>query len=86
MIYYDLQAKGLADAKTDRRQSKGGSNMFKVTKIEYTTKTFRIPNQLLRQLEAVAQRKHISLNQLIVQCCNYAIEQLDPAEMAAEEV
>ncbi len=55
--------------------------MFKVTKIEYTTKTFRIPNELLQQLETVAKQKHISLNQLIVQCCNYAIEQLDPAEL-----
>jgi len=58
--------------------------MFKVTKVEYTTKTFRLPNDLLHELEVVAKAKHISLNQLIVQCCGYAIARLEPTELAAE--
>lgn len=51
--------------------------MFKVTKPEYTNKTFRMPNDLVMQLENVAQEKGVSLNQLVVQCCKYALENLE---------
>jgi predicted HicB family RNase H-like nuclease len=52
-------------------------NLFKVTKPEYTNKTFRMPNDLVMQLENVAQEKGVSLNQLVVQCCKYALENLE---------
>lgn len=51
--------------------------MFYVKKIEYTTKTFRMPSALVEQLEELAQRKNVSLNQLVTQCCEYALENLD---------
>lgn len=51
--------------------------MFKIEKPEYTNKTFRIPNVLLSKLEVLAQTKQISLNQLIIQCCKYALDNLD---------
>ncbi len=51
--------------------------MFKVTKPEYTNKTFRMPNDLIEQLEKLAQEKSISLNQLVIQCCKYALDNLE---------
>lgn len=51
--------------------------MFKVEKPEYTNKTFRMPNELISQLEILAQNKQISLNQLVIQCCKYALENLE---------
>ena len=51
--------------------------MFHVQKAEYTNKTFRMPNDLLKQMEALAQNKNISLNNLVVQCCKYALENIE---------
>lgn len=52
--------------------------MFKVKKTEYVNKTFRIDKELLEKLENVAQREDISVNALVVQCCNYALEDMNP--------
>ena len=54
--------------------------MFHVQKAEYTNKTFRIPNDLLKQMEALAQNKNISLNNLVVQCCKYALDNIGEEE------
>lgn len=54
--------------------------MFSVKKIEYTTKTFRLPSILVEQLETLAQQKSVSLNQLVAQCCEYALKNLDNEE------
>lgn len=51
--------------------------MFKVTKPEYSNKTFRISNDLISELEKLAQEKQVSLNQLVLQCCKYALENLE---------
>ncbi|MGN0523380.1 MAG: toxin-antitoxin system HicB family antitoxin [Eubacterium sp.] len=51
--------------------------MFKVTKPEYSNKTFRMPNDLISQLEKLAQEKQVSLNQLVIQCCKYALDNLE---------
>lgn len=51
--------------------------MFKVTKPEYSNKTFRMPNDLINELEKLAQEKEISLNQLVIQCCKYALDNLE---------
>ena len=47
---------------------------FRVVKPEYVNKTFRMPKELVEELEKLAQAKDISLNSLIVQCCTYALE------------
>ncbi len=54
--------------------------MFHVKKPEMINKTIRMPQELVRQMEVLAQRKEISLNNLIVQCCQYAMENLSPEE------
>ncbi|MCI6253906.1 Arc family DNA-binding protein [Eubacterium coprostanoligenes] len=51
--------------------------MFKVKKEEFTNKTFRMPNELLEQLQNVAQEQKVSLNQLVIQCCQYALDNLE---------
>ncbi len=51
--------------------------MFKVTKPEYSNKTFRMPNDLINELEKLAQEKEVSLNQLVIQCCKYALDNLE---------
>lgn len=50
--------------------------MFEVKKEEYINKTFRMPVELVRKLEVIAQNQKVSLNNLIVQCCEYSIKNL----------
>ena len=54
--------------------------MFNVKKTEYVNKTFRIPVELVKDLEVIAQKQKISLNNLVVQCCEYALANLDPSQ------
>lgn len=51
--------------------------LFEVKKTEYTTRNFRIPVELLERLNTVAQREGISVNKLVVQCCEYALDNLN---------
>lgn len=51
-------------------------NMFEVKKVETTNKTFRLPVDLVKRLEVVAQHKNVSMNNLIIQCCEYALNNL----------
>lgn len=50
--------------------------MFIVQKQESTNKTLRMPDDLIEQLEEIATLENISFNQLVVQCCEYAINHL----------
>ena len=54
---------------------------FKVKKQEYANRTFRLPVELLEELNTLATNKNISLNQLVVQCCEYAIENLEESDL-----
>lgn len=51
--------------------------MFKVQKTEYINKTFRMPVDLVKTLEKTAQNNSVSLNNLIIQCCNYALNDME---------
>ena len=42
----------------------------------YVTKTFRLPESLISEMSKIAQNKGISLNELVHQCCDYAIQNL----------
>lgn len=48
--------------------------MFKVSKPEMVNKTFRMPAELVERLNVVAQK--VSLNNLVCQCCEYALDNL----------
>ena len=51
--------------------------MFNVKKTEYTNKTFRFPVELAEKLQTLAQEKNISFNKLVIQCCEYALDNID---------
>ena len=50
--------------------------MFHVEKTEYVNKTFRMPSELVKEMACLAQKEGISLNQLVIQCCRYALDNL----------
>ena len=37
-----------------------------------------MPAKLVEHMEIIAQNKRISLNNLVVQCCEYALENIEP--------
>lgn len=51
--------------------------MFKIEKPEMVNKTFRLPVDLVERLSSVAQNQGVSLNNLVKQCCEYALSNLD---------
>ena len=51
--------------------------MFRVEKPEYVNKTFRMPLALVQDLERIAQEEQVSMNQLVIQCCNYALDHME---------
>jgi len=50
--------------------------VFEVKKPEMTNRTFRVPKELIERLCEVAQEKDVSLNALVIQCCEYALKNL----------
>ena len=42
----------------------------------YTNKTFRLPNEIIERLEKEANINNSSLNKVIIQCLEFAIENL----------
>ncbi len=50
--------------------------MFEIDKQETINKTFRIPIELSKRLQEVAQIEGISMNNLVVQCCEYALNNM----------
>ena len=47
--------------------------MFKIEKTEMINKTFRLPLELVEELQKIAQNKGVSLNNLVKQCCEIAL-------------
>ena len=56
--------------------TRGDSSIFEIKKEEYVNKTFRMPVTLVKKLEVLAQNNNVSLNNLIIQCCEYAVDNL----------
>ena len=54
--------------------------MFDVKKPEMANKTFRLPVELIKRLETVAQQNGVSMNNLVLQCCEYALDNLKESE------
>ncbi len=51
--------------------------MLKIKREEYDSKTFRLPTELIEKLAEIASKNNISMNKLVIQCLNYAIDNLD---------
>jgi len=59
---------------------------FKIQKgYDRESKTFRLPIELIERMEILATRNKISLNQLVIQCLNYAIANLENADSKSED-
>lgn len=41
-----------------------------------SNKTIRIPDELIEKLQTLADKNDISFNQLVVQCCEYALDNM----------
>lgn len=54
--------------------------MFEIKKPSSSNKTIRMPDNLIEKLEKLAAQNDISFNQLVVQCCEYAIDNLKAPE------
>lgn len=54
--------------------------MFKVKKETYINRTFRIPCSLDDELRNYASLNEISLNALVIQCCQYALANRQPVD------
>lgn len=58
----------------------GDKMEFKVKKQEYVNRTFRITKELADKLSQVAQEEKISVNELVVQSCQFALEHMKTRE------
>ncbi|MCL2633800.1 MAG: DUF2610 domain-containing protein [Oscillospiraceae bacterium] len=54
--------------------------MFEVNKTSSSNKTIRMSDNLIEKLETLAAKNDISFNKLVVQCCEYALENLNKEE------
>lgn len=52
--------------------------MFKIQKgYDTVSKSFRLPIELVDELEQIAADNKLSLNQLVIQCLQYSLDNLD---------
>lgn len=52
--------------------------MWKIQKgYESISKSFRLPVELVEELDQLAYENNLSLNQLVIQCLRFALENLD---------
>lgn len=58
--------------------------MFKLERREFVNKTFRLPLSLVEELQELAQCKNMSLNQLVIRCCEYALDDLAEEDRPAD--
>jgi len=52
--------------------------MFQIRKgYDSESKTFRLPIELIEKLNVIATQNKLSLNQLVIQCLDYAVDNID---------
>lgn len=49
---------------------------------EYSSKTFRLPNEIINKLEEIAKENNTSVNRIVIQCLEYAISEAKPSDPA----
>ena len=59
--------------------------MFEIRKPTASNKTIRMPDALIEKLERLATEHDISFNQLVIQCCEYAMEHLNEPDEEKKE-
>ena len=59
------------------KRNKEACDMFEVKQTEeMLNKTFRLPASLLDELAKIAEHEKVSVNNLVRQCCEYAISNM----------
>ncbi len=58
---------------------------FIIKKPTSSNRTVRMPDTLIETISNLAGERGISFNQLVVQCCEYALEHLDSSEEEKSE-
>ena len=51
--------------------------MFQIEKPEKVNRTILIPKSLLERITKLSQEKDVSVNQIIIQCCEYALSHME---------
>ena len=54
--------------------------MFTIKKATSSNKTVRLPDDLIERLERIALQNDISFAQLIIQCCEYALDNMNETQ------
>lgn len=55
--------------------------MWKIQKgYDTVSKSFRLPDEMIEKMDRLAYENNLSLNQLVIQCLNFALENLDNEE------
>lgn len=57
-----------------------GAMQFEIKHEEYVNKTFRIKKELAERLSTAAADNNVSLNEFVVQSCEFALENLKPKQ------
>lgn len=54
--------------------------MFKLKKeaTEYENKSLRLPKDLINELQALANKNNLSFNKVVIQCIEYALDNMEP--------
>lgn len=61
--------------------------MFKASrKPSASNRTVRMPDALIKELDALAKVEKTSLNQIVIQCCEYALAELSPEQRQAVDI
>lgn len=50
---------------------------FIIKKPTSSNRTVRMPDELIERLSKIASEQNISFNQLVIQCCEFALEHLN---------
>lgn len=54
---------------------------FIIKKPTSSNRTIRMPDEMIEKIGKLANEKGISFNQLVVQCCEFALEHLSDSEL-----
>ncbi len=54
--------------------------MFEVKKPQSSNKTIRMPDPLIEKIQKIADKNNVSFNQLVIQCCEYALDNISQSE------
>ena len=75
--FWDCSFETYAIANVHVKNIRGDYEMFEVKQTEeMLNKTFRLPASLLDELARIAEHEKVSVNNLVRQCCEYALSNM----------